>query len=85
MQLWSIHTSIQFKETSESTPDIWIKFFNDKNFHGDPFVFDGKGGSLAHAFYPHIGKGLSGDIHLDGAEEFTNKKLLWLVTHEIGK
>jgi len=85
--LWSTRTNIDFAEITKGEPDIYIRFVTF--FHNDPYQFDGQGGTLAHAFYPHNNKGLSGDIHFDDAEEYTYKSpygrnLLWVATHELG-
>ena len=61
--------------------------------HGDPFPFDGEGGTLAHAFYPIDSQSseIAGDVHFDEAELYASrmsqkgKDLLWVATHEIGK
>ena len=71
-----------------TNPDIWVKFV--RRSHGDPYSFDGPGGTLAHAFYPHNNKDLSGDVHFDDEEYYTyqssiGKNLLWVATHELGK
>ena len=86
MRLWSDYTNIDFKEISESNPDILIKFAS--GYHNDPFAFDGVGGTLAHAFYPHNGIGFSGDVHFDVAEDYRSgngNRFLWTITHELGK
>ena len=92
--LWSVKTNLDFTQLSDSDtsePDIWVRFV--RGYHGeiqgDPYPFDGQGGTLAHAFYPHNNQGLSGDVHFDDDEEFTyqserGRNLLWVATHEIG-
>lgn len=88
MGYWSRSTNINFKETASSKPDIWVKF--TRYHHGDPYSFDGRGGTLAHAFYPHNNQGWSGDIHFDDDENYTyqssrGRNLLWVATHELGR
>ena len=58
MKVWSDKTNIQFRESREKDVDILIKFVEDR--HGDPFSFDGRGGTLAHAYYPLTNTGLAG-------------------------
>jgi len=85
--IWNSKTNMAFREISSGTPDIWVRF--ETYSHGDPYSFDGQGGTLAHAFYPHNNKGLSGDVHFDDSEEYTyqspnGRNLLWVATHELG-
>ena len=58
--------------------------------HGDDFDFDGRGHTLAHAFYPGQ-KGRSGQVHLDADENWSlygyhvgETSLLMVTLHEIG-
>lgn len=87
---WSALTNIDFEEcpTCEGEAvNIWVVF--RKYGHEDAYSFDGPGGTLAHAFYPHNNKGLSGDVHFDDSERFTigskdGRSLLFVATHELG-
>ena len=56
---WHKITNLNFRKLSisdETEPDIVVSF--GTRGHGDPYAFDGRGGTLAHAFYPHNNKGL---------------------------
>ena len=52
---WSKVANINFQEVTGDKADIMIKFV--RSSHADPYPFDGRGGTLAHAFYPFPGLG----------------------------
>ena len=79
---WSSVTNIQFFEKTLGNVDIPIDFVTFSHGDGDPF--DGRGGTLAHAYYPE-----TGDIHIDDSEDWTLEEdhgtnFLQTLTHEIG-
>ncbi|XP_062983199.1 macrophage metalloelastase-like [Elgaria multicarinata webbii] len=82
-KVWSDVTPLQFKRIS-SPADIEIFFAYGA--HGDGGPFDGRGGTLAHAYFP--GSGLGGDAHFDESEhwsEYNREVNLFLVAaHELG-
>uniref|UniRef100_A0A8I5ZTA4 Matrix metallopeptidase 12 n=1 Tax=Rattus norvegicus TaxID=10116 RepID=A0A8I5ZTA4_RAT len=83
-QVWSDVTPLRFRKIHKGEADITILFaFGD---HGDFYDFDGKGGTLAHAFYP--GPGIQGDAHFDEAETWTKSfqgtNLFLVAVHELG-
>lgn len=88
--MWSAASNIRVTENpyaSDKDVDIHISFVN--GYHEDAYPFDGQGGTLAHAFYPHNNLGLSGDAHFDDAERFTTGtsdgiNLDWVAIHEFG-
>ncbi|XP_078700340.1 matrix metalloproteinase-15-like [Branchiostoma floridae x Branchiostoma belcheri] len=81
-QVWSDVTPLRFRETTSSNADINIQF--SRFDHRDGYPFDGRGGTLAHAFYPEDGR-----THFDEDEQWTDGTYqgtnLFIVTaHEIG-
>merc|ERR1719402_876941 len=80
---WSAATTLKFFNRNSGDVDIQIGFFTFS--HGDADPFDGRGGTLAHAFFPRYG----GDVHLDDSEEWSansyqGTNFLQTLTHEIG-
>ncbi|KAJ8022400.1 Matrix metalloproteinase-17 [Holothuria leucospilota] len=76
---------IFFKSTDANSADIRLSF--QVRNHGDGAVFDGPGGSIAHAFPP--GSDTGGDVHFDDDERFRiyqpgRYNLHQITTHELG-
>jgi len=65
--MWSQVTPLTFSETT-NVSDIEIIFASGRHASCGPF--DGRGGVLAHAFYPS-GSSTGGDAHFDEAETWT--------------
>ena len=87
-QDWQKFSGLKFEMASSAeTADLKIQFRSKD--HGDGYPFDGRGVTLAHAFYPR-----SGDIHFDDDEYFTDEykekyehekyNLRLVAAHEIG-
>ena len=81
--MWQRESSLRFEEKTFGSADIEIKFV--KGNHGDGNPFDGRGGVLAHAFYPRYG----GDAHFDDDEPWSvtpnrGNQVLNTLTHEFG-
>ncbi|KAJ6664932.1 hypothetical protein lerEdw1_005904 [Lerista edwardsae] len=82
-QVWSDVTPLQFRKTSgRADIEIWFAY----GAHSDGVPFDGRGQTLAHAFFP--GPGIGGDAHFDESErwsEYNREVNLFLVAaHEFG-
>ena len=68
LQVWSENTGLTFEVRDSGSVHIEIRF--ESRSHGDGDPFDGRGGTLAHAFFPIYG----GDAHFDDDEHWTYRK-----------
>ncbi|XP_069105434.1 matrix metalloproteinase-24-like [Argopecten irradians] len=80
---WQSVTPLTFIWKKSGAVDIDIKFA--RSWHGDNNPFDGKGQTLAHAFFPQYG----GDAHFDEDEPWTinvsdGVNFFQVAVHEIG-
>ncbi len=83
---WAAASSLSFERVEDGSADIEISFTGGS--HGDPFAFDGAGGTLGHAFFPSTP--LAGQVHLCQAEAWSTTPsedqfdLFTVVLHELG-
>ncbi|XP_016397152.1 matrix metalloproteinase-25-like isoform X1 [Sinocyclocheilus rhinocerous] len=90
LRVWSDVTPLRFHPPPYGpSPQIDIKVTFASSYHEDGYPFDGKGGNLAHAFFP--GKGdLAGDTHFDDGESWSYgdwssaTDLFTVAVHEFG-
>ncbi len=86
---WAKASPLTFRRVFSDTADMRLDFFHGR--HGQDAPFDGRGGVLAHAFFPRWG----GDVHFDAAEDWVSryspsrvrrgaKQFLQTAMHEIG-
>ncbi|KAM4545909.1 uncharacterized protein PAE49_018371 [Odontesthes bonariensis] len=83
--VWAKVTPLTFTRINSGTADIMISF--GRLSHGDYYPFDGRDGTLAHAFSPS--SGIGGDAHFDDDETFTFRSnrgytLFLVAAHEFG-
>ncbi|XP_028393335.1 matrix metalloproteinase-25-like isoform X2 [Dendronephthya gigantea] len=89
-RMWKDASKLSFRRLADNdnSADIIVKF--GVGNHGDFYPFDGRSGTLAHAFYPGSNTGISGDIHFDDDEIWTingeqgTTDYTWTALHEIG-
>ncbi|KAL0180118.1 hypothetical protein M9458_025560, partial [Cirrhinus mrigala] len=71
LKAWSDVTNLKFHDTTQGErdrADIKISFV--RSLHDDGYPFDGRGGTLAHAFFPGEAD-VAGDTHFDDEETWT--------------
>lgn len=83
LSIWEEATNLKFVRQTAGKVHIEVRF--ERKRHGDEDDFDGRGGTLAHAFFPIYG----GDVHFDDDEDWTDNfnsgtNLLMTATHELG-
>ncbi len=85
---WSAAARITFTETTTSLrpATLDVNFYSGSHFDGEPF--DGRGGTVAHAFFPPPNpEPLAGDVHFDLDEPWSAGGLVDLFSvmlHEAG-
>ncbi|KAG0722991.1 Matrix metalloproteinase-14 [Chionoecetes opilio] len=70
--VWGRASRLDFSELEYNPDDADIRIDFHTGYHGDGYPFDGRGRTLAHAFYP--GTGIGGDMHFDDEEPWVQHK-----------
>ncbi|MCJ8738261.1 hypothetical protein PDJAM_G00033730 [Pangasius djambal] len=91
LKVWSDRTNLQFHTVTKDEADrAEIRISFEHSLHDDGYPFDGKGGTLAHAFFPGQAD-ISGDTHFDDEETWTygapdgdGTDLFTVAVHEFG-
>jgi len=81
--IWAKVSTLSFSEAGRGKVNIEIRFESGEHGDGDPF--DGRAGTLAHAYFPIYG----GDAHFDDEEvwtfnSFRGTNLFQVAAHEFG-
>ncbi len=88
MAAWSAAAQVTFQESSVRRLRRQIEILAASGEHGDGYAFDGRGGVLAHTFYPPPNaETLAGDLHLDLDEPWrvgADIDLFSVALHELG-
>lgn len=84
---WSAYTPLTFTEVNGGS-DLEISFAAGNHGDGAGSAFDGRGGTLAHAYFP-VNVPIGGDAHFDEDElwtvdSYTGSNLVQVATHEFG-
>jgi hypothetical protein len=86
---WSRHAKIRFHLAPDLSAPKSLVFLFAQRSHGCPYTFDGRGGVLAHTYYPAPPnpEPIAGDMHLDEEEVWrigADVDLYSVVLHELG-
>jgi hypothetical protein len=89
MQEWSRYVQVSFSEGDNPQAERTVAILFASADHGDGYLFDGPGGTLAHTFYPAPPnpESIAGDLHLDDDESWQiggSRDLYSVVLHELG-
>ncbi len=88
LQAWASVVQLSFSESGARRLRRQIEIWAASGEHGDGFPFDGRGGILAHTFYPPPNpETIAGDLHLDLDEPWklgADNDLFSVVLHELG-
>ena len=86
---WAKYGNVTFSESADTGGSRTIAIVSTRRAHGDAYPFDGRGGSVAHAFYPappnH--EPIAGDMHLDADEDWrigADTDVFSVTLHELG-
>jgi hypothetical protein len=85
---WTRYANISISPGQQGAPRT-IDILFARGAHGDPYPFDGAGGTLAHTFYPAPpnSEPIAGDMHFDDDESWrtgANVDLFSVALHEAG-
>ena len=86
---WARYAKLTFAPAQASDAFQAINILFAKRAHSDPYPFDGRGGALAHTFYPAPPnpEPLAGDMHFDDDESWqigADTDLFSVALHETG-
>ncbi len=86
---WSKVVRVSWQQGSNPLGAKTVNIMFARGSHGDGFPFDGRGGVLAHTFYPAQPnpEPLAGDMHFDDAEGWkigVNTDVFSVALHELG-
>ncbi|XP_063047102.1 matrix metalloproteinase-25 [Engraulis encrasicolus] len=94
LRAWGAHTPLRFHlvhpKTQAERQEVDIEVSFPRGYHDDGYPFDGRGGTLAHAFFPGTGD-MAGNTHFDDGEHWSygghdngTTDLFAVAVHEFG-